>query len=226
MIQRATILSLLAGALFLLPALEPAAAQDATRLREIQNRLAGTRISLELEDASFEETIQLVSKVTGVNLVIAPALRNEGVGDFRLTLKLQDIPAKDALSLILEFHDLGMTYRSGVMMITTKADARGKPVLRLYSISDLTFKLQDFPGPDMNLRTADFELIQEEVPERDDPFEDPEYIVDIVRNNVMPETWDAEGVSITATKRFLVVRQSPAAHAEIARLLMLLRAYK
>ncbi len=79
----------------------------------------------------------------------------------------------------------------------------------------------------MQLRPAgsEFEL-EEEVSEREDPFEDPQLIVDIIQSNAAPETWEADNVGITSTRKVLIIRQSPAVHAKIARLLMLLRAAK
>lgn len=229
--MRPLVLAGLAGALFSFSVLEPAAAQDSARsearYRQIQNRLAATKISFEFEETSLEDAISFVAKLTRVNLVISPRLRNEGVEDLTLTLKLRDVSAKTALDLILRFHDLGMTYRSGVLLITTKEDARGRPILRLYSIADLTFKLEDFPAPDLNLRPSSFDpFAQEEPLEREGAFEDPEVIIEILQSNVMPESWDDERVSISATKRVLIVRQSREAHAQIAKLLGLLRAHK
>ena len=117
---------------------------------------------------------------------------------------------------------------SGILQVTTKEDARGKPVLRIYSIADLTFKLRDFPGPDLQLKPSgsQFELMEEEIADREDPFEDPQFIIDIIQANVDPESWDQDDVSITSTRNALIVKQSPSVHRKIARLLILLRAAK
>jgi hypothetical protein len=205
-----------------------ATARDRAKLRAMLNRLETTLVNVNFEDTTLEEGLKHISRFSGVNLVISPKLRGEiDPASLTLTLTLTKVTAKQALKIILDFKDLGMVYRHGVLMVTTKEDARGKPIMRVYSIADLTFKLRDFPGPDLQLKPSGTTFDEEEeVAERDDPFEDPEFIADIIRSNVDPESWEADGVSIQAYKKALIVKQSAANHVKIARLLQLLRAAK
>jgi len=227
---RLVVLATLASLLVLLPGSPDTQASpaDEARLQAMLNRLESTVLNINFDDTSLEDGVRFIQRFTGVNLIISPKLRSEpGFDEITLSLQLTGVTAKQALRLMLEFHELGLVYRSGILQVTTKEDARGKPELRIYSIADLTFKLRDFPGPDLQLRPSGSEFeMEEEMVEREDPFEDPQFIIDIIQANIEPESWEQDGVSITSTKNVLLVRQSPAVHRKIAHLLVLLRAAK
>jgi hypothetical protein len=210
------------------PSGDAAPAGDRARLRAMLNRLDSTLINIDFKDMGLDEAVKHISRWTGVNLLISPKLRNEiDPADLTITLTLSKITAREALRIILEFKNLGIVWRHGVLMITTRKDARGKPILRIYDIASLTFPIRDFPGPDLQLKPSGTVFDEEEeLTERDDPFTDPQFIVDIIQSNVDPDSWDAEGVSIQATGKLLLVKTSATTHVKIARLLAMLRAYK
>jgi hypothetical protein len=107
-------------------------------------------------------------------------------------------------------------------MLTTREDARGKPVLRIYPIADLTSPLHDFPGPELGLTLG--ETAREAPVEAARPvFGEAAVIEELVRENCGRGTWDDPAVSLSVTSRHLVVRQYPGVHREIERLLALLR---
>ena len=205
-----------------------AAPGDRARLRTMLNRLDSTLVNIDFREMGLDEALKHISRFTGVNLLISPKLRNEiDPADLTITLTLSKISAREALRIILEFKNLGIVFRHGVLMITTREDARGKPVLRIYDIASLTFPIRDFPGPDLQLRPSGTVFDEDEdTNQRDDPFTDPQFIVDIITGNVDSDSWDADGVSIQASGKLLLVRQSPTTHVKIARLLAMLRAYK
>ncbi len=224
---RIVALTVLGAMLFLLPGSPDADASDRAKLRAMMNRLESTLVNVNFDDTALDDAVRLLQRFTGINLIVSPKLRNEdGFDEITISLRLTKVSAKQALRIMMEFHDLGLVYRGGVLQVTTKEDSRGKPVLRIYSIADLTFPIRDFPGPDLQLRPSGSEFEMEEIPVREDPFEDPQFIVDLIQANVEPETWEAENVGVTSTRKVLLIRQSPAVHAKIARLLMLLRAAK
>ena len=184
---RLVVLATLASLLVLLPGSPDTQASpaDEARLQAMLNRLESTVLNINFDDTSLEDGVRFIQRFTGVNLIISPKLRAEpGFDEITLSLQLTGVTAKQALRLMLEFHELGLVYRSGILQVTTKEDARGKPELRIYSIADLTFKLRDFPGPDLQLRPSGSEFEMEEVAEREDPFEDPQFIIDIIQANI------------------------------------------
>ena len=166
-----------------------------------------------------------------MNLVVSPILGQEkDESDLQVTLKLQRISVKSVLEIILDLKGLAAVYRHGVIMITTPKDARGKPMLRLYAIGDLTVRIKDFPAPDLMLKPSgaeDFGAIGGTEEEgREHAFAEPEFILDLVTENTGSGSWDDEGVSISVNRRMLVVRTYRTVHREIAALLDLLRAYR
>src|SRR5262245_60460189 len=131
--------------------------EDREAAPQILRALSSTRFTVRFADAPLAEVVRFLATATGVNVMVSPALdaRNDLP---KITLRLVDVSARNALSVLLDVSGLGAVVRHGVLMITTKEDARGQPVLRLYYIADLTWKLRDFPGPELGLRTESREV--------------------------------------------------------------------
>ncbi len=228
--MRRTVL-LLALLLALAPVRATTAGSVPPRLREMLLVLEHRLVNVDFENEPLAGVLRFFRTWTGVNLIESPVLRAErGPAELRVTLTLTKVSVKTALEIILDLKGLAAVYRHGVIMITTPKDARGKPVLRLYNISDLTFRIRDFPAPDLMLRPAGSEdfgkIAAPEEEGREHAFADPETILDLVRDNCGAGTWEDEGVSANVFGRFLVVRQYRAVHREIGNLLDLLRAYR
>jgi len=97
-------------------------------------------------------------------------------------------------------------------------------VLRIYSIGELTAAIRNFPGPDLNLRPSGAEFEEEEETEVENPWADPDKVIEMIKEFVASDTWEDEGVSVWADSRKLVVRQYPEVQRKISRFLALLRA--
>lgn len=209
----------------------PRGAQAAPReLREMMLVLEDRVVSVDFKEKPLAEVLGFFSDYTGVSLVISPLLHEErDVEELAVTLRLSGVSVKTALGVILDLKGLAAVYRYGVIMITTPRDARGKPVLRIYEIGDLTMTLRDFPAPDLMLRPSgaeDFGSVGGGVEEgRERAFAEPEFIMDLIVETTGKGTWEDDGVRISVNRRHLVVRTYPTVHREIERLLALLRAY-
>jgi len=210
----------------------PIGAQEKPRTLKAMIAVLDDRlVNVEFKEKPLAEILGFFTEFTGVNLVVSPILREEkDESDLQVTLKLQRISVKSVLEIILDLKGLAAVYRHGVIIITTPKDARGKPVLRIYAIGDLTVRIKDFPAPDMMLKPSgaeDFGAIggiEEEG--REHAFAEPEFILDLVTENTGSGSWDDEGVSISVNRRMLVVRTYKTVHREVAALLDLLRAYR
>jgi len=185
---------------------------------------------IELPSVTFEETplpqvVSWLSAATGVNMVLGPALLKEGDPDaIRVTLALRKVTALQVLELVSEGHGLGIGFRSGVLLVTTPKEARGKPFLRLYVVSDITAPLRDFPAPDLMLRPAGAEYEPEQESETKSAFSSAEDVLTLVKDHCGTGTWEDGDTSASTMGETLVVRQYAEVHAEIARLLAALRA--
>ena len=228
--KRIAVATLLVGAVILAPASQ-GQAQSTTELRRMLLTLDETQVSVDCKEKPLAEILKFFSTFTGVNLMISPVLLEDTDDqELEITLSLNKVSVRTALNIILELKGLALVYRHGLLMVTTPKDARGKPVLRLYSIGDLTMKIRDFPAPDLLLRPAgaeDFGNIGGGDEEgREHAFADPEAILDLVTENTGSGTWEDDGVRASVNQRFLIVRTYPTVHRQIAGLLDLLRAYR
>lgn len=226
---------LFAVALLAVLVLAPAATTEAKdypgKLREMLLILETRLVNVDFKQKPLGDAVRYFTTLTGVNMIVSPVLREEmNEEDLLLTLSLKKVSVKNCLSIILDLKKLAAVYRHGVIMITTPKDARGKPRLSIYYISDLTFRIRDFPAPDLLLKPAGAEDfgqiggIEEEGEEH--AFADPEFILDLIRENTGTGTWDDEGVRASGNERYLVVRQYPSVHREIGRLLDMLRGFR
>jgi hypothetical protein len=210
------------------PAAEPpiASLRPAPRsLEDALRRLANVRVTVSFKEAPLSDVVDYVRRVSGMNVIVAPALAVKGLDTIRpLTLTLTDVSLKQVAEIVNQFSGTKFKFEEGVLQFTTPEDARGKPVLRIYAIGDLTMPLHNFPGPELDLRPANSEFTPE--PESDVPsaWSDPEKVVEMIRKLCGEDTWEDKDVSISADQSKLIVRQYPEVHRQIARILGLLQA--
>lgn len=207
------------------PAADPlVAARSPRSKREALLYLERTIVSVNFEGTLLADAVNHLAAVTGVNMIVATALRREADVDvMRVDLRLTKVSARQVLELMTEGKELGIGFQSGVLTVTTRKEARGKPVLRLHALGDLTMVLRDFPAPDLILRPAGAERAEEEVVETKHPFGDADEILRMVKDNTGKGTWEDEAVSASVMGEWLVVKQYEEVQAEIGKLLGLLR---
>jgi hypothetical protein len=168
---------------------------------------------------------------TGVNVHVktaAMAKAGVDVGALRFSATLDDVTIGTMLKILLEPHALAAKVEGNVLFVTTKADAAGKPVTRMYGISHITFTKIDFMSPPMDLRPSDYTPSEEYVPEKvveNDPLTTGDAVVELVKD-IVPGDWDAEGWAIRATDTYLVVRAPVAVQAQVGRALRVIAALK
>src|SRR5262249_61272454 len=90
----------------------------------IKRRLS-EMISLDFRDTPLCQCIQDLGLMTGLNIIPdLPTLREEGVDlQCPLTLKLEDVPLKSALDLLLHQMGLGYVVKNGAVQVTTEQEA-------------------------------------------------------------------------------------------------------
>jgi len=192
------------------------------RSAELLAGLATRRLSeVKLENASLDDLLTWLRTVTGWNyLVKRPVIEKAGIdlAAIRVNLELRDVTVGLVLDFVLGHHGLVAKVEGNIVYVTTRADALGKPIFRLYDVRHLTWQKVDFVGPDIDLLPSGFdagEAAPKEVPVEDDPFLDPQHIVDLVKEMVTAE-WEAEGWVLTATKTYLAVKAPLAIQRRVA----------
>jgi hypothetical protein len=196
-------------------------AQDPAR-QEAEARLRSLKVSLDFQGAELESVIDYLRDLSDLNILVDSKVREKKA---TVTLRVQDVSLKSALQLILRPLGCDMMFRDGVLMIMTREEVMERSlVLELYDCRDLLHPVRDFPG-------VDFELApngQGVIPFREEGEEPAEMpIEELVRAHTGGRSWD-ENPRCTVSLRggILVVRNTPEVHAEVRRLLNLLRRHK
>ena len=194
-------------------------------LSEARRRLAAILVDVDFKDMEMREAVAFIGRIAGFNVIVGPELQRDGLDSLpKITLRLRQASLATVADLVARFSGTEMALADGIVSFTTPEAARGTPVLHIYSIAELTAVLHNFPGPDLNLRPSGAEFEQEEISEVDNPYADPEKVVEMLKEFVAAETWEDKDISISADSSKLIVRQYPAVHRKIARFLAMLRA--
>jgi hypothetical protein len=128
-----------------------------------------------------------------------------------------DLAIATLLDVLFEPHGLALRVQDNLIWITSKADAQGKLLTRVYGISHITWTKIDFAAPEINLRPSDFsaEEVEPETVVEDDPFNNGEAVAELLKDIVASGEWTNEGWEIRATNNHLVVRAPAAVHQKI-----------
>lgn len=195
--------------------------------KEALRFLERVTVSVDFDGTPLADAVAHLAAVADANILLSAALRSEGgVDAMKVTLRLKRVTARQALEFIADGQSLGIGFASGVLTVTTKKDARGKPVLRLHALGELLMPLTDFPAPDLMLHPAGAERKVEEETPRKGAFADADEIIALIKDTVGAGTWEDEGVSISVMGEFLVIRQYEEFQDEVGKLLGLLRSVR
>jgi hypothetical protein len=203
-----------------------------TRKAEVVNRLNTMKVSVDFTNVTLEEAVSFLRDFTGLNIVVdAEVYKAQSEDQLKVTLKVKDLYLKSVLKLVLAARDLTAMYKDGVILIVPKAKIDKSVTLQLYDVRDLLVKIQDFPGPKVELVTPQKggSPLVGGVFTLDEPHSviTEEFITEMVKQNTGDKTWDENpNASMTLTNGVLVVSQSRRVHEEIKRFINLLRQFK
>lgn len=202
-------------------------AQDAKdeKLRKIK----ALKVSVDFKDAGIEEVVGFFREATALNWVVDKgvyAARDRF--EYRFTARLKDVTVFNAAKMVFEQHELVVTLdREGIVIIKTREQVERAVHAKIYDIRDLTFKVQDFPGPTLELQGAQPGTVV--IPWPDETPKDgitADWVVEMIKQ-LDPKAWENPEASINLMPNgVLVVRQSRKVHAEIENLLNKLRQFK
>jgi hypothetical protein len=216
----------------------PALAQEGgvdldPRHAEVVNKLNTMRITVDFKDNSLDEAIGFIRDFSGLNIVIDGEVSTKFTPDqLKVTMRVKDLLLKSCLKLMLSARELTATYKEGVILVVPKGKTDKAVALQIYDVRDLLVKLQDFPGPKVELVSpqaggggpltgATFTL------EEPKSTISEEFITEMVKQNCGDRSWDENpNASLTLTNGMLIVSQSRRVHAEIKSFINLLRQFK
>jgi len=217
------------AALTLAALLVPASEAAPSSARQLINLLQQRRISVDFKDASLDEVVKYVQAATGINIVVRKHKITADGGDpdaIEVNLKVRNVTVLDFLKLAFEPMDLGLAVRRNILLITSKKDARGKPVLRMYNVAHLLVQIRDFPAGDINVYPSNFEPPEAPEAEVHQAVESSEEIAELVRTFIGEGTWEDEGVAIHVFRKHLMIRTYPKVHLQVGRFLNQLNALR
>ncbi len=197
----------------------------------MNRKLDTMKIDMQFEGAKLEDIVAFVRDFTGMNILVDAAVRDKVDLEKPVTFKVKDLVLKNTLKLLLS--QFGLDYHINeekVVLITTPQLAGGKPVLELHDIRDILVKIQDFPGPKVELTSpsgggtpltgATFSL---EEPKQSSVSQ--EQIVDLIKENIAPGTWEGEYTIEMTPNQQLLVNHTSKTHKELREFLQRLRSY-
>lgn len=209
-------------------AVSVAHAQDSKKDEHLR-KIKAMKVSVDFKDARIDEVVEFFREATSVNWVVDKGVfAVKDKSEYTFNAKMKDVTVFNAVKMIFEQHGLAVTVdKEGIFIIKTREQVEQAVYAKIYDIRDLTFKVQDFPGPTLELKGTDPGT--EVIPWPDDSPKDditPDWVIDMIKD-LNPKAWDNPGASINLMPNgVLVVRQNRKVHEEIENLLNNLRQFK
>lgn len=180
------------------------------------------------EGSPLEDVANFLQSLTGVNFIISTAVREElGEEETMVNLQLPEYSVHKVLDIIAETNEsLRWKVENGVVKFVTAEEMIGGQVLYMYEVRDLIHPIPDFPGADINVQpSGGITLPDEDIEERESNVVTSDLLDQLIRNNIDPESWDADPANSLQINEMgvMVVNQTPAVHDKINQLLADLR---
>lgn len=207
-------------------------AEEDPDILAINRKLDTMKIDLAFENTKLEDILAFIRDFSGLNIILDAAVRDKVDPDKPVNFKVKDLVLKNVLKLLLSQFNLDYHItEEKVVLLTDPKKAGGGNVLELHDIRDILVKLQDFAGPKVELVSpskggggpltgATFTL--------DEPKESSvgeEQIVDLIKENISPGTWEGEQTIEKTPNQQLLVNAPPRVHRELREFLGKLRSY-
>ncbi len=204
------------------------ALEDSEAVRSLKNKLSVETVNWTFEDLTLTEVITYIRDTQAVN-IYASRLAMEEKGEETINFSVRELNFGDALKTALQPLELTYTFRNNSIVVVGVTEASGQIIPRVYEVRDLTIQLPDFRPPNLTLRpgpageaSAIAVFGEEGEPVRET---EPEQLIDLVRDNVKPLSWDIEGRTLDLSAGQLVAVTTPEIHREIDHFLEDLRRF-
>jgi len=176
------------------------------------------------EGSPLTEVAAFLQGLTGINFWISTAVRDElDEEETSIVLNLPERSVLKVLEIIAETSEsLRWKIEDGVVKFVTETEMTGGQHLVTYSVQDIIHPIPDYPGREINISPSGGIIPpDEDIEEREANVVTSSLLEDLIRNNVEPESWDADpanSIRITEMGQ-LVVNQAPEVHEKIQHLL-------
>lgn len=204
--------------------------------KNLRELVRTTRIpGLSVDTESLSKVIDAIRAITGLPLVVDPAAESEAStagAVFKQNLQ-NPLSVQDALNLItgLAGENVTWTIKHDAILVTTKAKARGRPIVVNHDVNDLVFGLTDFLGPRINRLRLLADMTDDDgggpfggIGEKPNLIEISQ-VSTLIQENVAPGTWEEEGISIDEGEGYLMVVHTPEVQKQVTEFLNDLRRF-
>jgi hypothetical protein len=103
------------------------------------------RVTVSFEDTPVAEAIDLLHRMTAVNVVVMPAVRASGA---TVTLQVRDMKLANVLTWMATLANCHVQPMHEAICFSDQA-LPGATVTKVYDVSDQVMPVQDFPGPEL-----------------------------------------------------------------------------
>lgn len=204
--------------------------------REIKAKLATQALTIEFPEVPFEEVIDTLQRISGINFVLTreaiEALESDD-SPVRLA-EVKELPLKNILRLVLEGRDppFGYLIKNSAVVIGPVDSIAEDLHLEFYEVSDITTSHPDFKAPRLALEDETTEdsgggggggFVLGEDDAGGKTTLDADLLVELLEKFLWPEDDASESESIKIQGGKLVARTTLEAHQKIQRLLTSLR---
>ena len=130
---------------------------------EVKEKTSSRKVAFNAEEDDIERLVETIRNAAKVNIVMDQKAIADGVkrGTVRtaITLKVDNMTLQSALNWICRLSGLAWTLEDEAIFITTpdRIVAQNQK-LKIYDIRDLSIKIQDFPGPSIELAPGDSDI--------------------------------------------------------------------
>ena len=185
----------------------------------LYNKLHSIRVDVHFERASAADLAEYLTVASGnaTNFVVHTKEDLEPV-----TLRLKRTRLTTVMGIAQRFGVFRFAFRDGIVRIQHDSEVREFTSLRRYDVRWATTPIPSFPGPELRLKApGDEEPIVDQDVEDSAPASGftPDRLVDLIRTQVLPDSWDADGVSVSEYRGVLWVRQTDRGHRVVEELL-------
>ncbi len=207
---------------------EPESPQDAKIRKQLETEILPR---MDFNDAPLREVVDYLRGTTNINIIIDPEVYKEFPDEESLKTNLTVTNLKLSSIFNWMLAPKGLTYHiaNGVIIISTKKRIVEKTYLRLYNVRDLTGKLNDFPGMEIDLAARSkgegtltgIEITSPDA--RPATTITEEQLTNLIKDNIAKGSWKEESNSIEIRHGTLIIRQTANIHKQIESLLNDLR---
>ena len=199
--------------------------EDPEPVRRTKNALESTRLQeINFDATPLEDVVRQLRTITGANIAIDPGVDASAL---TVTMKVDNLPAINALNLILENVGLTYTFRENVVYITNPGQQAGRVEFAIYNVSDILNKIRDFEGPELILKASGDTTaapISFTAAEGDEETAlEPETLVDLVKQSTGGDTVWTEPNTIEYHAGQFLVNAGRETHAQLQSVLENLR---